>query len=153
MSLIPRNVRRDILSTWSRVPELDAEGIRWYPTSRHRADLAESLGWSPTVDFSENDDSYVLTAELPGVDVENVYVEVEDGVLVLKGEKKEEHREHTKEFRLYEREYGAFERRFSLPRSADPDGASARFDNGILTVDLPKRKDAKGRKIRIGTHD
>lgn len=151
MSLIPRNIRRDILSTWARVPELDAEGIRWYPASRHRSELTESLGWSPTVDFSETDDAFVLTAELPGVDAEDVHVELEEGVLVLKGEKTEEHREHTKEFRLYEREYGTFERRFSLPRSADPERASARFENGILTVDLPKRTEAKGRKIRIGT--
>lgn len=151
MSLIPRDIRRDILSTWARVPELDAEGIRWYPRSRHRSELAESLGWAPTVDFAENDDTFVLTAELPGVRANDVHVEVDDGILVLKGEKREEHREHTKEFRLYEREYGTFERRFTLPRSAEAEEASASFENGVLTVELPKRKGTKGRKIRIGT--
>lgn len=153
MSLIPRNIQRDILSTWARLPELDAEGIRWYPRTRHRSELTESLGWAPTVDFAETDESFVLTAELPGVKADDVHVEMEDGVLSLTGEKREERREHTKEFRLYEREYGSFERRFTLPRSAKGNEASASFENGVLTVEIPKRKESKGRKIRIGTDD
>lgn len=149
MSLIPRNIRRDILSTWARVPELDAEGIRWYPSSVPRSDVAEAIGWSPTVDLSEADGEFVLTAELPGVKADDIEIDVGDGILSLKGVKEEERREKTKDFRLYEREYGSFERRFNLPRSANPEEASATFENGVLTVHLPKHQKALGKRIRV----
>lgn len=110
---------------------------------------AETLGWSPNVDIVDNEGELLLTAELPGLTREDVSLEVEDGMLTLKGEKKSEKEEKTGTWRLVERSYGAFERRFTLPRTVDPAKVKAEFKDGVLSVHLPKTKEAMGKKIEI----
>ena len=115
--------------------------------------VTEPLGWTPVVEIVENDKEYVLTAELPGLKKDNVEVQYQDGVLTIRGEKKEERREGTGDSRylLWERSYGAFQRSFTLPSDVDANKIEATFSDGVLTVRMPKTAEAraKGRKIEI----
>lgn len=107
--------------------------------------------WSPAVDVYETADEIRVTAELPGLTESDVNVTVQNGVLTISGEKKEE-REEGKEgesHHLYERRYGHFERSFTLPRSVIADDVKARFADGVLSVTLPKSAEAKPRRVQI----
>lgn len=118
--------------------------------------LTESIGWLPSMEIVEKDDSLLVTAELPGVKKDDVDITLEDGVLTIRGEKKEEKKEEKDEkegkYHMWERKYGSFQRSFTLPHEVEVDKIDAKFDNGILTVTLPKTAKAKvqGRKIPIG---
>ncbi|HEX6307075.1 MAG TPA: Hsp20/alpha crystallin family protein [Longimicrobiales bacterium] len=110
---------------------------------------AEGLAWSPEVDVVETDSELVVRADLPGLTSDDVQLEVKDGMLVMKGEKKEEKEEKQAEYRVVERAYGSFERAFSLPSTVDADGIVADFRNGVLEVHLPKTAKAQGRRVPI----
>ncbi len=105
----------------------------------------EGLLWSPSVEVTEAPAEYTLTAELPGLSLENVEVSVVEGVLTLRGSKEEERRSDDKErmFHLWEREYGKFERVFRFPLEVDAEKVSAEFSNGVLTVRVPKANTAR----------
>lgn len=107
--------------------------------------------WAPAVDVRETNDELHVTAELPGLRSEDVSVTVENGVLTISGEKKQEVQEGKEDgnYYLFERHYGRFERSFTLPRTVNADQVKARFENGILTVSLPKAEEAKPRKVQI----
>lgn len=108
-------------------------------------------GWTPAMDVRETSEEYQVIAELPGLTSDDVEVTVENGVLSISGEKKEEVEEGAGTDRhLYERRYGRFQRNFSLPRSVDAENVKANFENGLLRVSLPKAAVAKPRKIKIG---
>lgn len=105
--------------------------------------------FEPAVDITERKDALVLTAELPGMSREDIEVELENNVLTIRGEKKEE-REHKGEERyVYERRYGSFSRSFTLPRSVDPERIGAHFENGVLTVTMPKASESRGKRIEV----
>jgi HSP20 family protein len=108
-------------------------------------------GKAPAVDVVEKDKAYEITAELPGLDESNIDVNFSDGVLSIKGEKKEEKEEKKKDQFLSERRYGSFQRTFRLPDGVDADKIEAAFKNGVLTVTLPKTPEAvqSSRKIAI----
>ena len=100
----------------------------------------QRLMWAPAVEATETPTEYVLTAELPGISPENVEVAIADGTLTLKGSKLEEKKENEKDrtFHLWERTYGEFERTFRFPLDVNEAKVSAEFNNGILTVKVPK---------------
>ena len=105
---------------------------------------------APAIEMSETDRSYKVSAELPGMDPDNVDVSFEDGVLRIAGEKKEEREENERGYRFSERSYGSFERMITLPAAADPEKISAKFRNGLLSVTVAKDgKKQKTRSIRI----
>jgi len=104
----------------------------------------------PSVNVEETGDELVLTAELPGMSLDDIDLEVENNVLTLSGEKKEEREpDENRKYHLWERTYGSFQRSFTLPRTVDPEKIDARFENGILHVHMPKQEQAKGRRITI----
>jgi HSP20 family protein len=106
--------------------------------------------WAPQVNVAETADEVVLTAELPGMSREQVTIELEQNVLTIAGEKVEERTEGEEQrYHLWERTYGSFHRSFSLPRPVNGEDATARFENGVLEIRLPKAPEAKGRKIEI----
>lgn len=106
--------------------------------------------WGPAANLREAENEYVLSAELPGMKAKDVEIDVQDNVLTVSGEKKTERSESNGgHWHLSERSEGRFERSFSLPRSVDPDSIRADFENGVLTVHLPKRAEAKGRRVSI----
>lgn len=110
---------------------------------------AEGLGWTPAIDVLETEAELVIRADLPGLKKEDVVLEVSEGMLVLKGEKREEKEEARAEYRLIERSWGAFERSFTLPSAVEADRITAEFRNGVLEVHLPKTAKAVGRKVEI----
>jgi HSP20 family protein len=108
--------------------------------------------WSPAVDIFETDQEIVLRAEVPGVAKEQVHVEVDDGVLELRGERKFEKEAKEESYHRVERAYGAFQRYFSLPDSVDSEKVRAELKDGILEVRLGKREQAKPKQIRVNVN-
>ena len=106
-------------------------------------------GFAPAVDVAESTDEYVVTAELPGAKPEDVTVELHEGVLTLRGEKRSERDEHKEHARYVERVFGSFSRSFSLPQNANGEKVQASFNDGVLTLRVPKREEAKPRTIAI----
>ena len=104
---------------------------------------------APKVNVSESDTAIEVTAEIPGVDAKDIDVQLKDGVLTIKGEKKEEKDEKKKDYHVVERSYGMFERSFSVPAEIDADKVQAAFDKGVLTVTLPKLPEAKSMAQKI----
>jgi HSP20 family protein len=105
--------------------------------------------WIPAVDIFENTDNIVIKAELPGMEMKDIDVKVEDHTLSIKGERKLEHEEKRENYHRVERVYGAFHRTFALPSSVDAEKIRAGYDKGVLTVTLPKKEETRPRKINI----
>jgi HSP20 family protein len=113
----------------------------------------QTVGWMPAMEIVEKSDALVVTAELPGIVPKDIDISVDEGVLTISGEKQEERKEGEPEaqFYLWERRYGSFRRSFTLPNAVDVDRIVANFDNGVLTITLPRsEKVAKGKKIKVG---
>ncbi|MFH0964862.1 MAG: Hsp20/alpha crystallin family protein [Planctomycetota bacterium] len=111
-------------------------------------------GWregqlTPTINVAETDDAVTVTAELPGVTPAEIEVTVEGDVLTIHGEKNEEKEEKGKSYHRIERRYGSFSRSIHLPSSVQSDKVKASSKDGVLTVEIPKREDAKPKKIKI----
>jgi len=104
---------------------------------------------SPAVDLAEDDKSYLVTAELPGVRKEDVTVELHEDVLTIRGEKKSEREEKKDRSHWIERSYGSFSRSFTLPANAVAEEMKATFKDGVLSVEIPKKEAAKARQIAI----
>jgi HSP20 family protein len=106
---------------------------------------------APVVDVAETDTAYEITAELPGMDEKNIEVNVANGGITIKGEKKEETEEKKKDYYVSERRYGSFERYFTLPEGVDANKIEATFKNGVLKVTLPKTAEAQkaAKKIEV----
>jgi HSP20 family protein len=109
-------------------------------------------GWlRPSVDISENRKGYTIRVEIPGVEREDIHLTLEDDTLVISGEKKQEQEANEGGYHCVERSYGAFRRLISLPADADQEKLDAKFRNGVLTITLPRREEAKSsaREIAI----
>ena len=105
--------------------------------------------WLPAVDVFEDKESLKIVAELPGLKPEDVKLTMENSTLTLRGEKKQVAEEKNERVHRYERSYGSFERSFSLPNTVDADKVAASFENGVLTIILPKAEKAKPREIAV----
>ncbi len=108
--------------------------------------------WRPRVDIIEDEDSYKVISDLPGMKKEDVQITLEDGELIILGERKFDHEEKDDTCHLSERVHGRFTRKFSLRSSIDASKINANFADGVLTVTLPKVEEAKPRKIEIKAH-
>lgn len=152
MAIIKHAHRRPAFSPWR---DLEHEFSRLSRFLDDATFAGTSSGmWSPPVNVTETKDEMVLTAELPGMTEEDVQVELENNVLSISGEKSEVRTEGDEErrYHVWERSYGSFRRAFTLPQTVSAEDVTARFENGILTVKLPKAAEAKGRKIQISNH-
>ena len=105
--------------------------------------------WSPLVDITEDEQEYLIKAELPDMKKEDVRLTVENEVLTISGERKFEKEEKGKKYHRIERAYGSFVRSFSLPEDADESKVSADFKDGMLQIHLPKSQKAKPKAIEI----
>lgn len=105
--------------------------------------------WLPPCDVFEDKSAVKIVAEVPGVKAEDVKISLENNLLTLRGEKKQQAEERTERVHRYERSYGLFERSFALPNLVDADKIEAKYDNGILTVTLPKAERARSREISV----
>ena len=120
-----------------------------YPAFDWKLGEATTAAWLPLVDIFEEQDYIRLVAELPGVKPEEVKIFVEGNLLTIKGTKEQVAEEKAEKIHRYERTYGAFERTFTLPVSVQPDKIKAAYENGVLTVTLPKVEAAKPHLIKI----
>ena len=104
---------------------------------------------TPHVDVKETDKEIVVEAELPGMDEKDISLALQDGVLTIRGEKKQEYDEEKENYRVMERRYGSFQRSLRLPDTVDEDKVEASFGNGVLKVIVPKRREAIGKQRTI----
>lgn len=102
----------------------------------------------PSVDIKENEKSYTLHLDMPGVNKDDVRVEVEGDALVVRGEKQQERDDNEDNYHVVERQYGAFQRILNLPEDADPEDLKAKFDNGVLTITIGRRPEKAGQNAR-----
>lgn len=137
--------------------------IRRYPMLRDRRPLVDDLfesfldsfnslsnvNWSPVVDLDETNNEYVLHAELPGMNKKDINISVENDVLTISGEKRERVKNKEANCHISEINFGKFSRSFRLPAPIETDKIEAKWENGILTVHIPKSDVAKARKIEI----
>ena len=127
--------------------------ICWMRPSMHgrssRENGAITSSWLPACDVFEDKDAVKIVAELPGVNAEDVKISLENNVLTLRGEKKQEAEEKTERVHRYERSYGGFERTFALPSERRPGEDRGAYANGILTVTVPKAERARPREIPV----
>jgi len=105
--------------------------------------------WKPVVDIFDNDDNIVIKAELPGVEKENIIIDLKGRYLTLKGERSSEDRIEEDRYQRQERTYGRFERVFTLPAEVDYEKIKADYKDGVLTIDIPKPEEKKARQITI----
>lgn len=105
--------------------------------------------WMPAVDVIEEKEAIRLVAELPGVKPDDVKISLENNVLTIQGEKKQEQEVKDEKAHRFERVYGKFERSFTLPTTIDPNKIVARYDAGVLSIVLPKVEAAKPRQISV----
>jgi len=126
------------------------------PAMRRMFDLAP--GWrhetpfgltAPAVDISEDENGYKIEAELPGLSEQDIDISIRGDMLVLRGEKRQEHEEKNKNHYLSERSYGVFERSFVLPEGVDRDNVDAQFSKGVLKITLPKTQHAQQQQRKI----
>lgn len=114
-----------------------------------RGEELSNRPWRPAVDIRETGDAYVVSAELPGLSKEDVNITIENNVLKLTGERRFEKEVEEEEYHRVERAYGSFSRAFSLPTRVDAERVEASFQEGILTISVPKAAEARPRKIEI----
>ncbi len=118
-------------------------------TRQHPFAWNSDYKWKPSTDISETDDSYEVRAELPGVPMEDVHISVKDDFLTIKGEKRQENGDESNNYKRVERRYGSFERKFTLPPKVDADNIKAKFNDGVLTLSIPKPEEVKPKEIPI----
>ena len=111
----------------------------------------ETRTFAPAVDVFEEKDAFVVQAELAGIEAKDIQIDVENGVLTLKGERKLARDEKEEGYRRVERWYGSFSRQFTLPRTVEAERIEASSKDGVLTVRIPKRAEAKSQKISVKT--
>jgi HSP20 family protein len=140
MTLVRWNPVRDLASM--EVDRLNRMFEDFYGTGR---------GWAPAVDIYEtNDREFVIKAELPDMKREQINVTFENSVLTLSGERKSEFADNAGSIHRAERVYGSFSRSFTLPATVDGNRISASYKDGVLTVRIPQREDAKPKQIAVG---
>ncbi|HYV29404.1 MAG TPA: Hsp20/alpha crystallin family protein [Candidatus Eisenbacteria bacterium] len=145
------------LKRWNRLKDLEAfqHGLDSLlgRSPGHRPEGQEEpmavAEWSPLVDISEDDQEYLIKAELPDVKKEDVKVTAQKGTLTIMGERKFEKEEKRRKYHRVERAYGTFGRSFSLPDDASPSKVSAEFRDGVLTVHLLKDEKAKPQQVEV----
>ena len=145
MAIVRWEPFRDLLTTQREFDRLFNEAFS--PMSGETE--VSTRSWAPPVDIYETEDAIVLKAELPGIDPKDVEVRVEDNTLYLKGERNYEKEVKEQNYHRVERSYGSFARSFSLPNSISAEKVKAEYKDGLLTLTMPKREEAKPKTIKI----
>ncbi len=136
---------------WSVFDQLQNEMNRMHNYKEKADDNSDVVtsDWMPAVDIKEEDNQYLLIADIPGVNPEDIDVHMENGILSIKGERNSELKTEQEGFKRIERKHGVFYRRFTMPEGVNPDAIEAKCDHGVLTVSIPKQEAAKPRKITV----
>jgi HSP20 family protein len=122
----------------------------WDSFFERRPTKGEETGeFLPAIDLAEKDNELVVKCEVPGMDPKDIDISLSDGVLTIRGEKKQEREEKESDYHLVERSYGSFTRSIQLPREVQGEKINASYKNGILKITLPKSEEAKKKEIKI----
>jgi len=139
-------------SVWDFMSEMEkAFDDLWGNEAQGQGRRPASPRFVPAVDLHESEDFYLLSVDVPGMSDKDIQINVHQGRLTLRGERKFEHREDQKGFHRFEKSYGNFERSFQLPSDVKEDKIQARYENGVLEVMVPKAEKEKPRNIQVET--
>ncbi|KRT66044.1 MAG: Heat shock protein Hsp20 [Candidatus Dadabacteria bacterium CSP1-2] len=138
---------KDFGSLQERINRMFDDTIRTlYPTD---GEELEKGTWAPAVDIYETNDSFVVSADLPGLNKDEIQIDLKDNTLTLKGEKKFEEKVSKDNYIRVERAYGSFVRSFTLPQNVDPEKIKAKYKEGVLEITIPKKEEAKPKQIKV----
>ena len=142
-----------MLVKWDPLREIE-QTLGWWGTQPFRRPLwddgpQETVNWAPAVNVYEDTDSLFLETQLPGIELKDVKISVEDRSLEIRGERKVEHEDNRDGYHFREAQYGNFARSFSLPKYVNPHEAKATYDKGVLVVKVPKQEESKPKVIPI----
>ena len=138
---------KDFGSLQERINRMFDDTIRTlYPTD---GEELEKGTWAPAVDIYETNDSFVVSADLPGLNKDEIQIDLKDDTLTLKGEKKFEEKVSKDNYIRVERAYGSYVRSFTLPQNVDPEKIKAKYKEGVLEVTIPKKEDARPKQIKV----
>lgn len=138
---------KDFGSLQERINRMFDDTIRTlYPTD---GEELEKGTWAPAVDIYETNDSFVVSADLPGLNKDEIQIDLKDNTLTLKGEKKFEEKVSKDNYIRVERAYGSYVRSFTLPQNVDPEKIKAKYKEGVLEVTIPKKEDARPKQIKV----
>lgn len=132
-----------------RIPSLQREMEKAWADMVEPWSFVQSSVSMPSIDLAETESEVVVKADLPGMSDKEIEVTISDNVLSIKGEKRAEKEEKGKRFHRVERSYGSFFRSVALPAHVDQEKASAKFENGVLEIKIPKSEEAKPKKVEI----
>ena len=153
MSLVRWNPARDLGAFPSDVINMQREMNKMFDSFFRGGTLDDgSFGasvWTPAVDVAEHEDQFQVKVELPGVSKEDVKITMQENILTIRGEKKQEKESKGSNYHRVERSYGSFQRSFTLPTSVKHDKIEAAYNDGILSITLPKAEEAKPKQIDV----
>ncbi len=157
MSLVPWRQKRPGQSAANRA-ETSLARLRSEMDSLFERFFRDPWGWpefpatglaTPRMDLAESENAITVTVELPGVDPKDVAIDVTGNSLTVRGEKKQQKEDKRKDYHFVERQYGCFQRTVQLPSTIDPDRVEARYKDGVLTIEIAKRQEAKPKRIPV----
>jgi len=146
MNLVKWDPFRELEDVTNRLNRIFGQSLARSESGQNMLAVAD---WAPSVDISETDSEYLIKGEIPGVKKEDVKVTIQDGMLTIQGERKQEKEEKGKKFHRIERSYGSFVRSFRVPGDADENSVKAEFKDGMLNVTLAKSAKAKPKAIEV----
>lgn len=153
MSLVRWNPVRELANFPSDILSMQKEINHMFDRFFRGGTVADdgimTTNWLPAVDLIEKDDEFVAKVELPGVSKDDVKITMQDNILTVRGEKKEEKETRQSNYHHLERSYGSFQRSFTLPNAVKADKVEAQYIDGILTITLPKSEEAKRKQIEV----
>jgi HSP20 family protein len=132
---------REIQSLWDSMDRMFSDN---YPTLEEHART-----WGLALDVVENEDAYVVKASLPGINPDDIDITMEKSTLTISGESRADETIHSEDYRLRERRYGSFSRSLSFPLQVNSDDIRADYENGVLTLTVPKAEEVKPKKIAV----
>lgn len=145
--LLPFKRQSSVSNVFSEMDDMVKK--MWFGFPFHDLQEDMDIGWSPRLDISETENRLEITADLPGMEKKDIQVSLEDNLLTIKGEKKEEKESKDKRYHTIERRSGSFYRAVRLPTAVEKDKVEAAFKDGVLTLRLPKSKVEKPKAAQI----
>jgi len=147
MAIIRWDPFRDIITLREKMNRLFEDAV----TARGEEKDMISSTWTPSVDIFETENALILTAEVPGIDENNIEIKIEDNTLSLKGDRIFEKETSEENYHRIERSYGSFYRSFTLPRNINQEKIKAEHDNGVLRITMPKKPESQPKTVKVLT--
>lgn len=144
-----RSIAKTIRPWWMTPGGREPMGDVWFDRLWPEWPRWQGEEYSPTFDMYEKDGNYVVTAEIPGIDKDDIFINIDKEVITISGKKESKHEEKDTNYYLKESRYGSFSRSFQLPSEVQEDKVEAKLKDGVLNVVMPPNKSTKSRKVEI----